>query len=44
MSYAVEFTSDPAAFLAAADDLLAVDPVSTTVERHLGSECAGPLP
>ncbi len=46
MTYAVEFTSDPAAFLALADDLLAADPVITTVvssvtSRHRDQDAAG---
>jgi len=46
MTYAVEFTSDAAAFLAVADDLLAADPVLTTVvstvtSRHRDQDAAG---
>ena len=46
MTYDVEFTSDPAAFLAVADDLLAADPVITTVvstvtSRHRDQDAAG---
>jgi predicted GNAT family acetyltransferase len=44
--FTVEFTSDPAAFLAVADDLLAADPVVTTVvstvtSRHRDQNAAG---
>ena len=45
----VEFTTDPAAFLAVADDLLAADPVVTTVvstvtSRHRDLDAAGEPP
>ena len=41
MTYAVEFTTDPASFLAVAGDLLAADPVVSTVMATVTSRMVG---